>query len=198
MNAINPPPANHMHHRKSDPPALRIERGRLEALVDFAALGVLTYLLASGALTGDIERGAALGGILAIGGVASGLKMRGAGGSAALAICVSLATFRGLGLMVLLGSLLAMTGCATLDEARAHIVDARGALNGVGEGLQATGKGVAAATSAAVTLCAMPALAPTQECRDVIDGLGEAASALNACIPLYESAQDAIEVAGAL
>ena len=173
----------------SEPPEIKLEKSRIDGLVDIVGMGLLTYLLAAGHLTGTYERGAALGGILTIAGVATGLRAAGKGGSAILLTlgCAKHAVAGLAAYAVRHGHwfvlALTLTGCATFDEARAKVVDARQATNEMGAQLNAVG--------AALHAVCGPVPDPTTDC-------GEAFAAFNRVAQAYSVAQDAIDAAGAL
>ena len=193
--------------KPSDPPrpsvaesqAVKLERNRLEALIDWVALVALTYLLADDKLHGDYERGAAIIGILAIAGVSGALKALGKGGSPVMLIAgvVAKAPAALLGLgrwhTAIAFSLWVATGCAG-ESSSQRIADARNALNGAGAALQQLGGELGRSARATATLCEMPAITDTAECHEAVGGALDAATAYNAVVAQYGAAQDAIDL----
>ncbi len=134
------PPSGVREKMTSDAPQVKLEHNRLAALTDWFVAALLFALLYTDALHGDIERGAALTGLLAIAGVAGFLRSKGqSGAGAALFIAKPLVNLLGAGIVggtrwVMVFIVIAFgIGCAGVDK---QIDTARDATKAVGLALQ--------------------------------------------------------------
>ena len=170
MNALPPPPKV---PKSSDHPQVKLEHHMLEALTDWFVAGILGWLLYSGTLTGDLERGAALAGLLAIAGVSGVLKSLGKGGSAVVWMAQPVAK----PVMMLLGLVgrhgapflalaVLLGGCVGMDLPEP--ATARAALNAQARAMNELGAGLAA-------VCSGPL--PPKACPDMLAAFNDTAAA---------------------